>query len=86
MAAAVAFTDLEKFPETGSLEAGRSQEFAHLESKTLSEQSFENIVGKSAILRKALAQVEIVAPTGATVLLYGETGTGKGLFAGPSII
>ena len=82
MAAAVAFTDLENLAETRSLDpAGSKEEFAYLELETPSEHSFENIVGKSATLRKVLDQVAIVAPTGATVLLYGETGTGKELFA-----
>ncbi len=40
-----------------------------------------NIVGNSVALRHVLHQVEIVAPTGATVLLLGETGTGKELVA-----
>jgi len=82
MAAAVAFTDLENLAETHSLDPeGSKEEFAYLELETPSEHSFENIVGKSATLRKVLDQVAIVAPTGATVLLYGETGTGKELFA-----
>ncbi len=42
---------------------------------------FEDIVGKSSALRKVLEQVTIVAPTNATVLLHGETGTGKELIA-----
>ena len=47
-----------------------------------SEYSFEGIVGKSAALQKVLEQVAIVAPTDSTVLLHGETGTGKELIAG----
>ena len=43
--------------------------------------SFEDIVGTSAALRRVLHQVEIVAPTEATVLITGETGTGKELMA-----
>jgi len=43
--------------------------------------SFEEIVGRSAALKRVLGQVEIVAPTGATVLILGETGTGKELIA-----
>ena len=42
---------------------------------------FEDIVGKSAALQKVLQQVAIVAPTDSTVLLHGETGTGKELIA-----
>ena len=42
---------------------------------------FEEIVGTSAALRRVLAQVETVAATQSTVLIYGETGTGKELIA-----
>jgi formate hydrogenlyase transcriptional activator len=75
--AAVAFTDLgglagTSFPETGELE----EERLYLESEIRSEYNFEDIVGKSAALRKVLDQDAIVAPTGSTALLHGETGTG----------
>ena len=49
--------------------------------KYRSEHNFEDIVGKSDALRKVLEQVAIVAPTDSTVLLHGETGTGKELVA-----
>ena len=80
--AAVAFTDLgglagTSFPEVGELE----EERLYLESEINSEYNFGDIVGKSAALRKVLDQVAIVAPTGSTVLLHGETGTGKELVA-----
>jgi PAS domain S-box-containing protein len=42
---------------------------------------FEEIVGRSEVLRSLLSQVETVAPTDSTVLIYGETGTGKELVA-----
>jgi formate hydrogenlyase transcriptional activator len=57
------------------------EERLYLESEIRSEYNFEDIVGKSAALRKALDQIAIVAPTQSTVLLHGETGTGKELFA-----
>ena len=57
------------------------EERLYLESEIRSEYNFEDIVGKSAALRKVLDQVAIVAPTASTVLLHGETGTGKELFA-----
>src|SRR5262249_40895776 len=45
------------------------------------EISFSEIVGKSAALRRVLQQVETVAPNDSTVLILGETGTGKELIA-----
>ena len=42
---------------------------------------FDEIVGTSAALKRVMGQVEIVAPTDATVLVLGETGTGKELVA-----
>jgi formate hydrogenlyase transcriptional activator len=57
------------------------QERLYLESEIRSEHNFEEIVGKSTALRRVLDQVAIVAPTHSTVLLQGETGTGKELFA-----
>jgi transcriptional regulator with GAF, ATPase, and Fis domain len=45
------------------------------------ERDFEEIVGTSAALRRVQRQVEVVAPTDATVLILGETGTGKELVA-----
>ena len=52
-----------------------------LGSEISSEHCFEGIVGKSLAIQKVLEQVTIVAPTDSTVLLYGETGTGKELIA-----
>ncbi len=68
----------------GRLSASRNRledERVYLESEIRSEYGFEDIVGKSAALRKVLDQVTIVAPTDSTVLLRGETGTGKELIA-----
>ena len=45
------------------------------------QEVFEGIVGRSAALRKVLDQVQTVAPTDSTVLIEGETGTGKELVA-----
>jgi formate hydrogenlyase transcriptional activator len=80
--ATVAFTDLEgfagtSFPNVSGLEADQF----YLEPEISSEHYFEGIVGKSRGLRKVLEQVAIVAPTDSTVLLHGETGTGKELIA-----
>ena len=66
------------------LNASRNQieeERLYLEEELRAEYNFEDIVGKSAALRKVLQQIQIVAPTDSTVLLHGETGTGKELIA-----
>ena len=52
-----------------------------LESEVRSEFPFGNIVGKSTALQKVLRAIQTVAPTDSTVLIYGETGTGKELIA-----
>jgi formate hydrogenlyase transcriptional activator len=64
----------------------RAEERVRHERLTLREDAgrtsmFEEIVGSSAVLRRVLAQVAKVAPTDATVLIAGETGTGKELIA-----
>jgi DNA-binding NtrC family response regulator len=53
----------------------------YLEDETRSEMKFGEIIGNSASLRGLLKQVETVSPTDSTVLIYGETGTGKELIA-----
>jgi formate hydrogenlyase transcriptional activator len=68
----------------GRLSASKKRledERLYLESEIRAEYNFEDLVGQSAGLRKVLDQIEIVAPTGSTVLLHGETGTGKELIA-----
>ncbi len=57
------------------------EERLYLESEIRAEYNFEDIVGKSEALGKVLEQIAIVAPTDSTVLLHGETGTGKELVA-----
>src|SRR6202162_654403 len=68
----------------GRLSASKNRledERLYLESEIRAEYNFEDLVGKSAALRKVLDQIGIVAPTGSTVLLHGETGTGEELIA-----
>jgi formate hydrogenlyase transcriptional activator len=57
------------------------QENIYLESEIRSELHFEDIVGNSEPLRHVLNEIETVAPADSTVLIYGETGTGKELIA-----
>ena len=58
-----------------------SQEKLYLEDEIRTESNFEEIIGTSGELRHILKLVETVAPTDSTVLIYGETGTGKELIA-----
>ncbi len=54
---------------------------ARQQPEKVAQHDFEEIVGTSAALRAVLNDVEVVAPTDSTVLIYGETGTGKELVA-----
>jgi formate hydrogenlyase transcriptional activator len=68
----------------GRLRASRDdleEQRLYLESELSSEYNFEDIVGKSAAIKRVFEQISIVAPTDSTVLLHGETGTGKELIA-----
>jgi formate hydrogenlyase transcriptional activator len=58
-----------------------AEERIYLHEEVRTERNFEEIVGKSAVLRRALKHAETVAPTDSTVLICGETGTGKELIA-----
>ena len=58
-----------------------AQEKVYLEDEIRTELNFDEIVGSSDALRLVLTQIETVAPTDSTVLIYGETGTGKELIA-----
>jgi formate hydrogenlyase transcriptional activator len=58
-----------------------AQEKLYLEDEIRTEANFKEIVGKSQALQRVLKLVETVAPTGSTVLISGETGTGKELIA-----
>ncbi|WP_022947367.1 sigma 54-interacting transcriptional regulator [Methylohalobius crimeensis] len=65
----------------GSLKEQLQQENVYLRREMAGRRSVDAIVGRSAAIRRTLAQIEQVAPTPATVLITGETGTGKELFA-----
>ena len=80
--AAVGFTELEGLPGTSFPNVGGIEDQQlYLGSELSSEYCFEGIIGKSPAIQNVLEQVSIVAPTDASVLLYGETGTGKELIA-----
>ena len=69
------------FGEVSELKNKLTQEKLYLEGEIRSELKFEEIIGKSEALRRVLEQIKTVAPTDSTVLIYGETGTGKELIA-----
>jgi formate hydrogenlyase transcriptional activator len=78
---AIAIENALAYGQIAELKDRLAQEKLYLEDEIRSEMYFEDIVGKSAALRRVLQQVETVAPTEATVLISGETGTGKELIA-----
>jgi formate hydrogenlyase transcriptional activator len=69
------------YGQVSELKDKLAQENVYLESEIRSELHFEDIVGNSEQLRRVLKDIETVAPADSTVLIYGETGTGKELIA-----
>ena len=78
---ATAVSNAMAFKKIAELRDKLSQEKQYLEEEINLDNRFEDIVGESAGLRQVLKQIETVAPTDATVLIQGETGTGKELLA-----
>ncbi len=78
---AIAVENALAYREIESLKNKLTEEKLYLEEEIQSVYSFEQIIGQSAALTRILKQVETVAPTGSTVLIQGETGTGKELIA-----
>jgi formate hydrogenlyase transcriptional activator len=78
---AVAVENALAFQEIEALKDQLAKENAYLEEEVRTGHNFGEIVGESPALRRVLKQVETVAPTDSTVLIHGETGTGKELVA-----
>ncbi len=78
---AIAVENALAYQEIAELKDRLAQENVYLEDEIRSELNFEEIVGRSPALRSVLKEIETVAPTDSTVLIYGETGTGKELIA-----
>jgi len=78
---AIAVENAMAFKEIDALKNKLAVEKLYLEEEIRTEFNFEEIIGESGSLKKALAQVELVAPAGTTALILGETGTGKELIA-----
>ena len=78
---AIAVENALAFREIDALKNKLAEEKLYLEEEIRTEQNFEEIIGESVALKSILRQVETVAPTPSTVLILGETGTGKELIA-----
>jgi formate hydrogenlyase transcriptional activator len=78
---AIAVENALAFKQIDALKDKLAEEKLYLEEEIRSEFNFEEIVGDSPALKRALAQVELVAPASTAVLITGETGTGKELIA-----
>jgi formate hydrogenlyase transcriptional activator len=78
---AIAIENALAYREIAELKDKLRQEKLYLEDEIRGELDFEGIVGQSSALRRVLSLVETVAPSDSTVLLLGETGTGKELIA-----
>ena len=78
---AIAVNNAMTFRQIAELRDRFKLEKQYLEEEINVENRFEDIVGESTGLRQVLRDIETVAPTGATVLIQGETGTGKELLA-----
>jgi formate hydrogenlyase transcriptional activator len=77
----LAIRNMQSYDEIASLKGRLEKENVYLREELRAEHNFEEIVGNSPALLKVLRDVEQVAPTDSTVLIYGETGTGKELVA-----
>lgn len=78
---ALALDNASAYREIKELTEKLNKEKLYLEDEVRSAHRFEEIIGESPALQRVLAQVHTVAPSDATVLILGETGTGKELIA-----
>jgi formate hydrogenlyase transcriptional activator len=78
---AIAVENALAFREIDELKKKLEEEKLYLEEEIRTGHNFEEIIGSSSALKRVLQEVETVAATDSTVLIYGETGTGKELIA-----
>ena len=69
------------FEEIKRLKSQLEQQNAYLQEEVVEAKAFGDLVGQSGALRHIVSQIDLVAPTDASVLILGETGTGKELVA-----
>jgi formate hydrogenlyase transcriptional activator len=78
---AIAVENALAYREIAELKNKLAEEKLYLEEEIRTDHNFEEVVGESTALKRALSQAETVAPTDSTVLVLGETGTGKEVIA-----
>jgi formate hydrogenlyase transcriptional activator len=78
---ALAIANMKSYEEIAALKARLEKENVYLQEEIRTVHNFEEIVGDSPVLLELLRRVDQVAPTDSSVLIYGETGTGKELIA-----
>jgi formate hydrogenlyase transcriptional activator len=78
---AIAVRNAISYRRIEELNAQLAQEKLYLEDEIRSDHQFEEIIGRSRSLNRVLREIETVAPTDSTVLVLGETGSGKELVA-----
>jgi formate hydrogenlyase transcriptional activator len=78
---AIAVDNMKSYGEIEALKARFQSETVYLQEEIKTEHNFEEIIGQSMPMRQLLRKIEQVAPTEASVLIQGETGTGKELLA-----
>ena len=76
-----AIANARAFEEIQRLKSQLEQQNAYLQEEVVEAKAFGDLVGQSAALRHIVSQIDLVAPTDASVLILGETGTGKELVA-----
>jgi transcriptional regulator with GAF, ATPase, and Fis domain len=76
-----ALANARAFEEIQRLKAQLEQQNAYLQEEVVEAKAFGDLVGQSAALRRLVSQIDLVAPTEASVLIQGDTGTGKELVA-----
>jgi formate hydrogenlyase transcriptional activator len=78
---ALAIANMKSYEEIAALKVRLEKENVYLQEEIRTVHNFEEIVGNSPTLLELLRRVDQVAPTDSSVLIYGETGTGKELIA-----